>query len=254
MNHSIQIANARVWQKLYSEGKNDLRYPNDVLVRMGARLFDASQHKKILDFGFGTGANLIHFASRGFQMSGVEISEHAIAITRERLCAANLTAELHLVRPGEPLSFPSGTFDLVYAWQVICYSDRPGWRFIVKELERVTRAEGLIIVATVAPGDIFHLMSEPLGNGMYRLLIPGQEGCMVTIPKKDELADYFPGRQLEIGDFGFSFGGRAAHYWIVMYQIPQTPNRALVGVPSDIQKSSSFSSSVVVPASPEVRL
>jgi SAM-dependent methyltransferase len=215
---SIQTRNARVWQKLYSEGKNDLHYPNDVLVRMGARLFDVSQHKKILDFGFGTGANLVHFASRGFEMSGVEISEHAIAITRERLCAANLTAELHLVRPGEPLSFPSGTFDLVYAWQVIYYNDKSGWRFIVKELERVTRAGGLIIVATAAPGDSCHLMSEPLGNGMYRSLVPTQEGCIVTIPKKDELADYFPGRQLDIGDFGFEFGDRVGRFWIVMYQ------------------------------------
>jgi SAM-dependent methyltransferase len=221
MNNSIQVANARVWQKLYSEGKNDLRYPSDVLVRIGAQRFDISRHKKILDFGFGTGANLIHFANRGFEMHGVEISEHAIALTRERLCGANLSAELRLVMPGEPLSFPTGTFDLVYAWQVIQYNDKAGWRFIVNELERVTRPGGLIIVATAAPGDGHHLQSESLGNDTYRLLVLGQEGCIVTIPEKSELADYFPGRQLEIGDFGFHFGDRTAKFWIVTYQIPR---------------------------------
>lgn len=221
MDTSIQTANARVWERLYSEGKSNLRYPSDALVRLGARLFDVSQHRKILDFGFGTGANLAHFASRGFEMYGVEVSEHATAITRERLRAANLSAELHLVRPGEPLSFPSGAFDLAYAWQVIYYNDKAGWRSVVNELERVTRPGGLIVVATAAPGDSSHLQSEPLGNGVYRSLVPGQEGCIVVIPEKDELGDYFPGRKLEIGDFGFEFGGIAARFWIVIYRIPQ---------------------------------
>jgi len=151
-----------------------------------------------------------------------------------------LSAELHLIRADEPLNFPSGAFDVVYAWQVICYSDKAGWRFIVNELERVTRAGGLTIIATVAPGDIFQLQSQGLGNSMYRLLIPGQEGCTITIPEKHELADYFPGRQLNIGDFGFEFGGRATHYWIVMYRTPQADNRTLVSVPADIQKSASL--------------
>jgi SAM-dependent methyltransferase len=228
MNNSIQIANARVWQKLYSEGKNDLHYPNDVLVRIGARRFDIGQHKKILDFGFGTGANLIHFASLGFEMYGVEVSEHAMARTQERLRAANLSAELRVIKPGEPLSFPSGAFDVVYAWQVIYYNDRAGWRFTVSELERVTRPGGLIVVAVAAPGDSCYLQSEPLGNDLYRSLLPGQEGCIVTIPEKPELADYFPGRQLEVGNFGFQFGDRTAQFWIVTYQIPLNGNRVLV--------------------------
>jgi SAM-dependent methyltransferase len=221
---SIQIANAKVWQKLYSEGKNDLHYPSDVLVRIGARCFDLTQDKKILDFGFGTGANLIHFAGLGFEMYGVEVSEHAMARTQERLRAAGLRAELHLIRPGEALSFPSGTFDVVYAWQVIYYSDEAGYRFTVGELERVTRPGGLIIVATAAPGDASYLQAEPLGHDVYRSTVPGQEGCIVTIPEKHELAGYFRGRQLEIGDFGFQFGDRAAHFWIVMYRMPSDEN------------------------------
>ncbi len=227
MDNAIQTANASVWQRLYSEGKNDLHYPSDVLVRIGARCFDRTQQKKILDFGFGTGANLIHFASLGFEMYGVEVSEDAMALTRERLRAANLCAELNLIRPGEPLGFPSGTFDVVYAWQVLCYNDKAGWTFIVGELERVTRPGGLIIVATAAPGDALHLQAKALGNGTYRPIVPGQEGCVVLVPEKHELAAYFPGRQLEIGDFGFHFGDRAAHFWIVMYKVPRNDNGAL---------------------------
>ena len=33
--------NIENWQALYAEGKNDLIYPNDVLVRIGARLFNS---------------------------------------------------------------------------------------------------------------------------------------------------------------------------------------------------------------------
>ena len=35
------LINAQVWRDLYRSGRGDLRYPNDVLVRLGARLLDA---------------------------------------------------------------------------------------------------------------------------------------------------------------------------------------------------------------------
>jgi hypothetical protein len=37
MNEPASLINAGVWRRLYAAGGNDLRYPNDVLVRLGAR-------------------------------------------------------------------------------------------------------------------------------------------------------------------------------------------------------------------------
>jgi SAM-dependent methyltransferase len=204
---------------LYAQGKNDLRYPNDVLVRLGARLLRKEQDRKILDFGFGTGANLVHFASQGFEMHGVEISAHALQRSQERLGIAGLSADLRLTEVGRRLPYPDGFFDVVYSWQVLYYNSRDGWQSTVIELERVARLGGLVMLATAAPGDISQVEAESLGDHMYRSRVPDQEGCILTIPDRGALPAFFPGRSIEIGEFGFQIGATSARYWIITYRM-----------------------------------
>jgi SAM-dependent methyltransferase len=214
--------NATIWERLYAGGGNDLRYPSEVLVRLGATRFDRARDRRILDYGFGTGANLVHFAEQGFQLYGVEVSDHALTRTRQKLTNAGLSAQLRLVTPGAPLPFDSGYFDVTYAWQVLYYNDRAGWAKAVQELERVTRKGGLIIVAIAAPGDVSQLLAEPLGDDTYRSRVPGQEGCVVTIPGRQALAALFPGRELEIGEFNYNFGTTTGRYWILIYRMTES--------------------------------
>jgi SAM-dependent methyltransferase len=213
-------SNAAIWERLYAQGRNDLRYPNEVLVRLGMRLLDKSRDRRILDFGFGTGANLLHFAGQGFELHGVEVSEHAHALARERLRTAGLAADLRLVDASSRLPYDAHYFDAVYAWQVLYYNDLGGWRFALTELERVTRQGGLIVVAIAAPGDISQVQAEPLGDDIYRSRVPGQEGCVVLIPDRDRLGHLFPGRVIEVGEFGYRFGSVTSRHWIITYRMP----------------------------------
>jgi SAM-dependent methyltransferase len=212
--------NARVWRGLYAAGANDLRYPSEVLVRLGFRLLRTDRDRRVLDFGFGTGANLLHFAGQGLEVHGVEISEHALNRTRQRLASAGLTAQLQLIEVGQRLPYAAGYFDVAYAWHVLYYNDREGWSRAVRELERVTKPGGLIIIAIAAPGDVSQLEAESLGNHLYRSQVSGQEGCLLLIPDRQGLDALFPGRQIEVGEFGFSFAGALARYWIITYRMP----------------------------------
>jgi SAM-dependent methyltransferase len=222
MTELASQVNAGVWRRLYAEGGNDLRYPSDVLVRLGARLLSNTRDRRVLDFGFGTGANLLHFAGQGFDVHGVEISEHALARARERLQAAGLSGDLQLIRVGQRLPYADSYFDVVYAWQVLYYNDLDGWASTVGELERVTKRGGLIIIATAAPGDISQVEAEPLGSDVYRSKVRGQEGCVLVIPDRQALGALFPDRQIEIGEFGYRFAGTTARYWIITYRKPST--------------------------------
>jgi SAM-dependent methyltransferase len=210
--------NARIWSELYESGKGDLQYPSDILVRVGARLLDSRRDRRILDFGCGTGANLTHFASQGFDVTGVDVAEHALERTRARLKSANLSADLRLVAAGERLPFEDGRFDAAYAWQVLYYSDTDGWRSSLAELERVCKKGARIVVATAAPGDISQVQSIPIGDFTYRSLVPGQEGCIMTIPDRESLPRFFPEHDLDIGEFGFEFGSMTARHWIVSFR------------------------------------
>ena len=217
VNESSLQVNAEVWQRLYAQGKNDLRYPNDVFVRCTYRYL-GTDVCRALDYGCGTGANLLHLARRGMEMSGLEISDHALGVARQRLQEAGLSADLQTGTPGARLPWPDGYFDAVVAWQVLCYNDWLSWRVAVKELDRVLRPGGVFIGATTAPGDISHAFSQPLGDHLYRSEVPGQEGCVLLIPDEEALSRCFPERKLEIGEMGYRFDEIVARHWIVVYQ------------------------------------
>ena len=49
---------------------------------------------RVLDLGCGTGRHLAHFAAKGFEMTGVDLSEHMLAVARRRLAAERVSATL----------------------------------------------------------------------------------------------------------------------------------------------------------------
>jgi len=59
------LQNKRVWNNIYGRGEK-LEYPSEELVRLTSYLFKDRDGKKLLDYGFGSGNNLIHFAKQGF--------------------------------------------------------------------------------------------------------------------------------------------------------------------------------------------
>lgn len=210
--------NTEVWKNLYAQGKNDLRYPNDVLVRMIARILNPKIHHNVLDFGFGTGANLIHLAREGFSVHGIEISPHAIDKTAKRLEKEGLCAELKLLDTTSHLPYSDGFFDAIIAWQVLNYNNWESITTVIIELDRIMKSGGIFIGTMVAPGDISHVHSEPLGDGIYRSKVPSQEGCIVLIPEKEMLPRVFPNRNIETGEFYYSYGGITSRHFIVNYQ------------------------------------
>ncbi len=49
---------------------------------------------RLLDLGCGTGRHVVHFARRGFEVTGVDLSDHMLAVTRRKLAASGLAATL----------------------------------------------------------------------------------------------------------------------------------------------------------------
>ena len=210
--------NQEVWRSLYKNGKADLLYPSDVFIRQANFCFREHKPSKVLDYGFGTGANLIYLASRGFEVSGLEISEEAISITKSRLDERNLTADLRFSTLVSPLPWESGYFGAIIAWQVLYYNDWNGWRFALGEIDRLLQPGGVFICAIAAPGDISQTNAYSLGNSLYSSRVDGQEGAIMLIPSREDLPKCFPGWSINIGKMEYEFGSVVAKHWVITWR------------------------------------
>lgn len=74
----------------------DRYFQYNELFKFDTQVLDRWFHEpgRLLDLGCGTGRHLIHFAARGFEVTGVDLSEHMLAVTRRKLAAERCAATL----------------------------------------------------------------------------------------------------------------------------------------------------------------
>lgn len=105
--------------------------------------FGSARGLKVLEIGVGLGADHVEFAKAGADLTGIDLTDRAIALTRERVRLLGLKSEL-MVADAERLPFEDGTFDLVYSWGVIHHS--PDTPAAAREIMRVLKSGGRFAV------------------------------------------------------------------------------------------------------------
>jgi SAM-dependent methyltransferase len=93
----------------------------------------------VLEVGVGLGTDLVRFARAGAHVTGVDLTEHAVALARRRLELEGLPGDVSVV-DAEALPFPDGAFDRVYSWGVLHHT--PDTARAVSEALRVLRPGG----------------------------------------------------------------------------------------------------------------
>jgi len=74
----------------------DRYFRHNELFRFDVRVLDRwfATPGRLLDLGCGTGRHVVHFAARGFQVTGLDLSEHMLAAARAKLDAAGSSATI----------------------------------------------------------------------------------------------------------------------------------------------------------------
>lgn len=112
-----------------------------------ARLLDEPDQPDVLDFGCGCGRTLLHL-HRDWRVHGCDIDEDAISwlsrtLDKERFVTNGVSP---------PLPWPDASFDAAYAVSVFTHfseEQHARWR---RELHRVLRSRGVLVVTTMGPG------------------------------------------------------------------------------------------------------
>jgi 2-polyprenyl-3-methyl-5-hydroxy-6-metoxy-1,4-benzoquinol methylase len=101
---------------------------------------DALKGKRVLEIGCGMGFHTETMVRAGARVTAVDLTEHAIEMTRRRLQLRGLQAEDVRQADAENLPFQDRSFDFVWSWGVIHHSARTGR--IVRHIARVLAPEG----------------------------------------------------------------------------------------------------------------
>lgn len=125
----------------YFERIEDYRYRVEPFIHSVAQ-FTRHHGKEMLEIGVGAGTDHLQWARAGLHCHGVDLTDAAVAMTRERLALYGLSSDLRRA-DAEHLPFPDASFDLVYSWGVIHHSEHP--ELIVKEIHRVLRPGGMFV-------------------------------------------------------------------------------------------------------------
>jgi SAM-dependent methyltransferase len=111
-----------------------------------AHKWKESGYKTVLDLGSGLGRHAVCFAEHGLKVSAMDISEYGVRHLQSWAAKENLNIHACV---GDMLSLPyeDKSFDCVFAYHVISHSDTPGVKRIIKEIERVLRPHGEVLLS-----------------------------------------------------------------------------------------------------------
>ena len=213
--------NKNIWSDIYKSGKNNLNYPNENLVRYLHYLYAGQNiaELKVLDFGFGSGNNLLHLQKLGAEISGVEISEHAKQITLSKLGQEFNPEKLYLMDKEGIIPFSPGTFDLIVAWQVIYYNSYNSLQKVLSSLKKMLKPGGRFL-GTMIRNEDYGVANSDATSGYERVMnatMGNQSGSIIQVlPTEDDIKKTFGiFSNIQIGYFETKINNIVSSHWII---------------------------------------
>jgi ubiquinone/menaquinone biosynthesis C-methylase UbiE len=153
------------WNRSYQRKENHLFWPSDEVARFVARyirrrvginefidLVPGAKGCKVVDVGCGIGRNMIFGAQMGFEMHGIDLSEHAVNMAREWLTTAVSADAAQRCVQGDirKQPWPNAFFD-----HAICESALDSMPFEVAqigvaEIARITKSGGFFYCSLIS--------------------------------------------------------------------------------------------------------
>ena len=105
--------------------------------------WERARGKKVLEIGVGAGTDCINWVRAGANVTGIDLTDHAIELTGERLALEGLSADLQRI-DCENLPFEDDSFDIVYSWGILHHT--PNTERAIAEAHRVLKPGGTALI------------------------------------------------------------------------------------------------------------
>ena len=149
------------WNRIFKEQGKVFLKPQEDIPRI-MRLFKKKGVKKILDLGCGSGRHTVYLAKHGFEVYGIDIALKGIKITKSWLKKEKSKANLKVGNVYKKLPYPNNFFDALISTQTLHHNKINNIRKLIKEIERVLRANGLIFITVSRKGSKKEIPKEKI--------------------------------------------------------------------------------------------
>ncbi len=142
--------NIKKYELIYKKGQNHF-YPNLDLVRI-QKTFLKGNIGKTLDFGFGSGENLVFLSNEGHEIYGLETSFSALKITKKKIKDKKLKSNLKILSSYKKIQFQDGFFDNIICLSVFSQlKNKKNATHLLNEFNRILKNDGILIIDINGP-------------------------------------------------------------------------------------------------------
>ena len=152
-------------EQAYWDKVDEGRYVEYAPWMLEALEFDQHAGKRVLELGFGLGADLMSFARNGADVWGVDITPGHIALAQKRFALSSYEPKL-IEGDVEVLPLASESFDVIYSFGVLHHT--PNILAAVDELYRVLKPNGYAIIGLYHRHSYYYWLQTMLYRGFLK--------------------------------------------------------------------------------------
>jgi len=231
MEHTFyDESTAQNYDEGYRKGYDHL-YPNENILRLERWYFKTGKGR-LLDHGYGFGANLIYLAERGYFVEGIDVAESAKDLVLrklkdkkallDRISLKTLTAEA-----GDKLLYADNYFDYILSNQTVYHlGDKILIDLLLAEFLRILKPGGKMIVTLMGPTNILCQAGKKVDEHVYEYLdVTGSLGRkpmrVYVFENEEHVREAFNKFQIdEIGWFDNNYCGINGYHFVVLCSKP----------------------------------
>ena len=199
MADEINRKSKEVWEKfLKIQPEANLMFPDENLIKIFSNRYVEvpKPPAKLLDHGFGSGNNLVFFATKGYDCYGLEIAKDLIRVANEKFEKLNLKVDLKEIIE-DSFDYEENFFNIIVSWNAIHYlGTREKVMKVIDEFFRILKPNGVLILSTLHPDNALFNRFEAIGDNSYKIVedspYDNRKGLIMYATKnKKELTDLF---------------------------------------------------------------
>lgn len=157
--------NIDTWDKVYSEGRSLLIWPDENVVASLHR--NKNNLKKGLDIACGAGRHTILMSEFGIESIGIDSSGAAIEFATKRSKELGLDNVTFINDVVQNLDFPENNFDIIIAWGLIHYLEGQDRQQLLQKVREMLKPNGILLCTLRSTKDSRTEEGKKVGDNTY---------------------------------------------------------------------------------------